>query len=138
MLYATNADAPKESGGRLQAAVWISISFGGQILDMPSWVVGRGPGTSRSDLDRAQSVDAMTIQLHCVSPMGSILHLAAPGSSFEQYFPIKLAGRRVICDDGCPVARLLSCLLRFPRDVALIGFEVSFFVKYAQVMEMLR
>ena len=26
----------------------------------------------------------------------------------------------VICDDNCPVARLPSCLLKFPRDVAPI------------------
>src|SRR5579862_965099 len=36
---------------------------------------------------------------------------------------IKLAGRTAICDDGCPAAGLFFSLLRFPRDLAFIGFE---------------
>ena len=75
----------------------------------------------------------MTIQLHCDSSRSPILHLPDSGGRYGQCFSIKLAGRRLICDDGCPVARrLLSCRLKSPRDMALIGFEASFFAKQAQ------
>jgi hypothetical protein len=52
--------------------------------------------------------EAMTIGLHWPFPWGPILNVPNSVKPLNGAFLIKLAGQRAICDDGCPVARLLS------------------------------